>query len=59
MQVSRRPFTAAVAGVPGRPDLSLHAGAATGATVHLAGDLVSPRSARHAHREGDSADRSV
>jgi 2,4-dienoyl-CoA reductase-like NADH-dependent reductase (Old Yellow Enzyme family) len=59
-QLSRRPFTAVVAGVPGRPDLSLHAAAlATGAAVHLAGDVVAPRSAMHAYREGDNAGRSV
>jgi hypothetical protein len=59
-RVSRRPFTAVVAGVPGRPDLSLHdAAKATGATVHLAGDVVAPRSAMHAYREGDNAGRSV
>ena len=59
-QLSRRRFTAVVAGVPGRPDLSLHAAAvATGAAVHLAGDVVAPRSAMHAYREGDNAGRAV
>jgi 2,4-dienoyl-CoA reductase-like NADH-dependent reductase (Old Yellow Enzyme family) len=59
-QVTRRPFTAVVAGVPGRPDLSLHeAAVASGATVHLAGDVVAPRSAMHAFREGDNAGRAV
>ena len=53
-------FTAVVAGVPGRPDLSLYAAAvATGAAVHLAGDVVAPRSAMHAYREGDNAGRAV
>jgi NADPH-dependent 2,4-dienoyl-CoA reductase/sulfur reductase-like enzyme len=59
-QVARRPFSAVVAGVPARPDLSLfEAAQACGAAVHLAGDVVAPRSAMHAFREGDNAGRAV
>jgi NADPH-dependent 2,4-dienoyl-CoA reductase/sulfur reductase-like enzyme len=59
-QVTRRRFTAVVAGVPARPDLALHASTlAAGVPVHLAGDVVAPRSAMHAFREGDNAGRAV
>jgi hypothetical protein len=59
-EILRRPFTAVVAGVPARPDLSLHAAAKESkAAVHLAGDVVAPRTAMHAFREGDNAGRAV
>jgi NADPH-dependent 2,4-dienoyl-CoA reductase/sulfur reductase-like enzyme len=55
-----RPFDAVVAGVPGRPDLTLREAAlATGARVLVAGDAVAPRSAMHAFREGDDAGRAA
>jgi hypothetical protein len=58
--IRRRRFDAVVAGVPGRPDLTLHdAAARSGAQVLIAGDAVAPRSALHAFRDGDAAGRSV
>jgi 2,4-dienoyl-CoA reductase-like NADH-dependent reductase (Old Yellow Enzyme family) len=59
-EVRTRRFDAVVAGVAGEPDLSLHeaALAATG-QVLLAGDVVAPRTALHAFREGDRAGRTV
>jgi NADPH-dependent 2,4-dienoyl-CoA reductase/sulfur reductase-like enzyme len=49
-----------VAGVAGRPDLSLRAPAlATGARVIVAGDATAPRTALHAFREGDAAGRAA
>jgi 2,4-dienoyl-CoA reductase-like NADH-dependent reductase (Old Yellow Enzyme family) len=49
-----------VAGVAGRPDLSLRAPAlASGARVIVAGDATAPRTALHAFREGDAAGRAA
>jgi 2,4-dienoyl-CoA reductase-like NADH-dependent reductase (Old Yellow Enzyme family) len=53
-------FDALVAGVPRLPDLTLtDAARASGAEVVMAGDVVAPRSAMHAFREGDNAGRAV
>jgi NADPH-dependent 2,4-dienoyl-CoA reductase/sulfur reductase-like enzyme len=54
------PFDALVAGVPRLPDLALlDAAHSTGADVVLAGDVVAPRSAMQAFREGDNVGRAV
>lgn len=59
-QTRTRRFDAVVAGVAGEPDLSLYDAARDGgAQVLLAGDVVAPRTALHAFREGDRAGRSV
>jgi NADPH-dependent 2,4-dienoyl-CoA reductase/sulfur reductase-like enzyme len=51
---------AIVAGVPGRPELELEAPARElGARVLLAGDVVAPRDALRAFREGDDAGRAA
>ena len=51
---------AIVAGVPGRPELDLDAPARElGARVLLAGDVVAPRDALRAFREGDDAGRTA
>lgn len=53
-------FDLVVAGVPGRPDLRLYDDAVRAVgQVLLAGDVVAPRTAMHAFREGDDAGRSV
>jgi NADPH-dependent 2,4-dienoyl-CoA reductase/sulfur reductase-like enzyme len=58
--VERRAVDAVVAGVPGRPDLSVVAAAqAVGARVLVAGDATAPRTALHAFREGDDAGRAA
>lgn len=54
------PADAVVAGVPGRPALSLVEPArAAGARVLVAGDATAPRTALHAFREGDDAGRAA
>ena len=59
-RMTTRRFDAVVAGVAGEPDLALHEAAlATAAQVLLAGDVVAPRTALHAFREGDRVGRSV
>ncbi len=59
-QMTTRRFDAVVAGVAGEPDLTLHEAAlAAAGQVLLAGDVVAPRTALHAFREGDRAGRSV
>ncbi|MFV0463958.1 MAG: FAD-dependent oxidoreductase [Nostocoides sp.] len=58
-EVRKRAFAAVVAGIPGRPDLSLSASIPKHTPVHLAGDVVAPRSALHAFREGYDAGRAV
>jgi 2,4-dienoyl-CoA reductase-like NADH-dependent reductase (Old Yellow Enzyme family) len=58
----RRPtsYDAVVAGVHRRPDLALLEKARdTGSRVLLAGDVVAPRSAIHAFREGDNVGRLI
>lgn len=59
-QPSTRRFDAVVAGVHARADTTLvDLAAATGVTVHLAGDVVAPRTAMHAFREGSNAGRAI
>jgi hypothetical protein len=56
----RVPVDVVVAGVAGRPDLSLAEPArAVGARVLVAGDATAPRTAMHAFREGDDAGRAA
>jgi 2,4-dienoyl-CoA reductase-like NADH-dependent reductase (Old Yellow Enzyme family)/thioredoxin reductase len=59
-QVTTRRFDAIIAGVAGEPDLGLYDSAVqSGAQVLLAGDVVAPRTALHAFREGDRAGRAI
>ena len=58
--IQRRAVDVVVAGVPGRPDLSLvEPSRALGARVLVAGDATAPRTALHAFREGDDAGRAA
>lgn len=59
-ETQSREFDLVVAGVPGRPELRLYDAAVRAAgQVMLAGDVVAPRTAMHAFREGDDAARSI
>jgi hypothetical protein len=58
-EIRTRPFTAVMAGVPGRPDTSLRPLIPAATPVLLAGDVVAPRSAMHAFREGYDAGRAI
>lgn len=56
----RRSVDVLVAGVAGEPELGLYAAAhRVSSQVLLAGDVVAPRSAMHAFREGDAAARAI